>query len=672
MLTFFKLLVATGVAFASVSPLLCADDDSAIEWIRTPLSTDAMTARDASARAELRRLIDKLQDESFRRDITLDIPERATGLPASYDLHVYGTYTDRAQRIEIHVRDGKATTEFGSTHRFARRTGELPFDRVDQLTRELLYGAMTRHVRRAEAGPGELTYSIASRTATYYASHALYFRIDIKSCDPERPLRLMTEARQTANSAIDLHDSGVRGFIHAHFCNELLKIVFQHLEEVPPANESAAEAMRRLNALADRVKNMDKVAAARVRADETAEVTVVERDAFDEDDVERTIVEARVLGQQAVSLRCKDAADVLEELGQKSLARALRLATANDGGVSLRKALIDEDWDVFAEALDLASEKLDAAAIQNLVEVLPHLADSYRMAATLQTLESSELTPEQIAAIRVFHRDAPDERARVAAARLLLFKTDDNEIFDQFGRTALEPVKLDGSDIDSPVFTAGYAVVVYAIAKGTRREAAADLVRKLLDRIPTDAHPNYSGRDWLSRSLGQLGDRSDLPRLEMLAASPDLSVNVEAIRGLSYLDGRRAMELARSQMQWYLEGRSNSSYGWSVQPYFSLIFWQRDVQSVPLLERALARYRQAPEVAEEPHPDIEALFDYLRAERVEDRVSAALRFVKYHWVERREWCADVGRRLVEEGADRDSCRLLFDPPNRDTWLTEYR
>jgi hypothetical protein len=49
-----------------------------------------------------------------------------------------------------------------------------------------------------------------------------------------------------------------------------------------------------------------------------------------------------------------------------------------------------------------------------------------------------------------------------------------------------------------------------------------------------------------------------------------------------------------------------------------------------------------------------------------------LRFVKYHWVERREWCADVGRRLVEEGADRDSCRLLFDPPNRDTWLTEYR
>lgn len=27
MLTFFKLLVATGVAFASVSPLLCADDE---------------------------------------------------------------------------------------------------------------------------------------------------------------------------------------------------------------------------------------------------------------------------------------------------------------------------------------------------------------------------------------------------------------------------------------------------------------------------------------------------------------------------------------------------------------------------------------------------------------------------------------------------------------------
>ena len=122
---------------------------------------------DAAARSELQRLIDTLQDERFRRVVKLEVPERPTGLPASYDIHVYGTYTDRAQRIELHVRDEKATAEFASTHRYARRTGELLFERVDQLTRELLYGAMTRHVDRADPAPDEIQFPTASRTASW-------------------------------------------------------------------------------------------------------------------------------------------------------------------------------------------------------------------------------------------------------------------------------------------------------------------------------------------------------------------------------------------------------------------------------------------------------------------------------------------------------------------------
>ncbi len=227
------------------------------------------------------------------------------------------------------MRDGKATAEFLSTHRHARRAGGLPFDQVDRLSRQLIHGAMTRHEYRDDAPANEPRDPIASTKASNFASHVLYLRIDIKSTDRQRPLRLMTEARQTSETRIGFSDCGVRGFIHARFCNELYELVFRQLKEVLRADDSSEEVLRRLNELAARVKNMDPAVAARVRSDETAEGDVVKNDSFDEHDIERTIVEARVLGHQAVALRCPDAAPVLEELGQKSLARALRLADSD-------------------------------------------------------------------------------------------------------------------------------------------------------------------------------------------------------------------------------------------------------------------------------------------------------------------------------------------------------
>ena len=44
--------------------------------------------------------------------------------------------------------------------------------------------------------------------------------------------------------------------------------------------------------------------------------------------------------------------------------------------------------------------------------------------------------------------------------------------------------------------------------QGTGESGTFD--RKLLDRIPADAHPNYSHRDSLARSLGRLGDQSTM------------------------------------------------------------------------------------------------------------------------------------------------------------------
>ncbi|MFO0818330.1 MAG: hypothetical protein U1A77_10340 [Pirellulales bacterium] len=182
----------------------------------------------------------------------------------------------------------------------------------------------------------------------------------------------------------------------------------------------------------------------------------------------------------------------------------------------------------------------------------------------------------------------------VAAARLLLCKTDDDAVYRNLCQTALEPVKLDGSDVDSPVADALYAVLAHTSKTPRRRTETAELIRTLLDRIPSDAHETYSRCDVLAVYLGKFGDRRDLDRLESFVRQRSPYLADSAIAGIAYLDGRRASELARQQIVRLLEkSQEDATFRWSVLPYMELFFFGGGTKPPCLSWRKRSQYTGA-------------------------------------------------------------------------------
>ena len=367
------------------------------------------------------------------------------------------------------------------------------------------------------------------------------------------------------------------------------------------------------------------------------------------------------MARLAIEARASNAAPILDQLGLKMLADHVRMVTANDSATALKAGLLSSDWATYQVALAATGNRLHAGDVKLLLEVVLSLPDSFRVSDVLRKLESAELDTNQTSIVRGLYLNSRDQRSRVAAARLLLWKFDDDDVYRDLVSVALQPVKLDGSDTYSPVFNAADAISAYSIATGKRRESTADMIRLLLDRIPVEAHPTYSRKSTLAALLGRLGKTSDLTRLESMIGETSLDLNASAIHAIANLQGQRASELAREQIKGYLEDKPNVSYRWSVDPYCAFIFWKRDQASAHLLIKAIEKNRQSPVVAEAGQPDIEALVEYLQSERIEDRVAAAVRFVKHHPGIRRPWIIDVGKQLVAEGADPKLCEPLLEP-----------
>jgi hypothetical protein len=680
-------LMSLGLCCIAIS--LCAASafgqpaDDASEWFVTPLPSGSPTPEDSAARQEVLRQIDKRQAADFRKQVMLKTLAVATGLPADYDIVVYGEYASRADRLEIQVRGNRARGEYFGTHTERRWAGEAPADALGPLTRQFIYGALTNHMPVAAAPKAqapaddadsdpqtieliehETLGRIATRHNSYHASHAYQYRIEIDSRDPQRPLRIRTEARQTSSHQIELHSSGMRGYAHATYCNELLRWAMKHWPHAPLKDTAPQDVVRRLEAFAQTISKANPKLLERIQADDRDPLENIPSTDFDEQGVMKAIVEARILGEWAVAARAREAVGLLERLGRSTQARQVRIVTAEDGGLLWRQALVGPEWSDYCLTLETLRDKFNPLAIEVLLDSLPRLPDDFRAKEVLESLEGAMLSEEQLARVRLIHRETMSARTRVAAARLLLCKTDDDAMYRELCQKAIEPVKLDGSDVYSPVSDALYAVLAHTSKTPRRRAETAELIRTLLDRIPSDAHETYSRCDVLAVFLGKFGERRDLDRLESFVRQRSPYLADSAIAGIAYLDGRRASELARQQIVRFLEkSQENASYRWSVLPYLELFFWQRDQAAVPLLEKALAAHRSDPVYADDERPAERALLAYLRADRIDDRAAAAVRFHKQSWKSNPEWFDAVARDLIAAGADPAVCQPLLLPTN---------
>jgi hypothetical protein len=215
------------------------------------------------------------------------------------------------------------------------------------------------------------------------------------------------------------------------------------------------------------------------------------------------------------------------------------------------------------------------------------------------------------------------------------------------------------------------AVLQFSSELGHKRAESAAMIRSLLERIPMDAHADYSGMRTLVSNLGLLGEPNDLELLTRYCEHDDASMVVTAIYAVARIKPELALEKARGRIRNYLEGMGrNVSFGWYVMPYFDLIFWQEDKSAIEILERALEK-----KLKDEPDrtdwvAEARLLLDYLRAAGVEERTECAIRYAGRgyfgeSWLRGQgaeRWLQDVGKRLVREGADPNRCQPLLNPP----------
>ncbi|MFO0902330.1 MAG: hypothetical protein U0939_04975 [Pirellulales bacterium] len=651
--------VCLAAFFLRPTTIVAQAPDDARDWFITPLPSGPPTAEDAAARREVLQQIQDLQTDAFRKQYELQTSEHASGVPADYDILVYGVYGGRADRLEIQVRGGHARGEYFGTHSDWHWAGEGDAGSIHSWTRQLVYAALVNHSPRTppaqvlevdtdddpttielieNEGPGR----VARKSSYSFTTHVYHQRIEIRSRDLQRPFHLRTEARQPNVSRIDLRDSGMRGYAHGVYIQQLQRWIFAVGKRTPLKDAPPQEVVRRLEDFTRSVQAAGPRLLEQIRRDDREPLEAVESHDFDEDGVQKAIVEARILGAWAVAARARGAGDILERLGRTEQAQCVRITTADDGGALWRQTLTDADWSRFSLTLETLESQSSPLAIEILLDSIPRLPDEYRAKMVLHSLEGVALTPDQLNRIRTVHRESKFERARLAAAYLLLRKTDEDELYRELCQKAREPRKLDGSDVSSIVNDAIYAVVEHTNKTPARRAETAALIRSLLDIIPADAHETYSLTDYFAVWLGEFGDQRDLQRLESLATKRSAYLATMAIEGISNLDGPRASELARRQIQRFLDGsQENASYRWSVMPYLELFFWQRDQAAVPLLEKAIARWRQAPQYAKTPLPKEEALLDYLRAERPEDQKAAGRRFFQLASKHRPEWFTAV-------------------------------
>jgi hypothetical protein len=242
----------------------------------------------------------------------------------------------------------------------------------------------------------------------------------------------------------------------------------------------------------------------------------------------------------------------------------------------------------------------------------------------------------------------------------MLDRRGEDEYYDYLRCEALRPEdKKD--DVYAPQRSALQGILRFSSIDGRKREPSAALVRTLLSRIPFESHADFSGMRPQVSALGELGSPADVPLVAEYCEHQDASMVVTAVEALSRLKPDLALEKAKTQIRKYVAAQEiRGGFGWHVEPYLDLIFWQDDRSAAELLQHAYDKPRPGSRYVEAGVLDTPRLLAYLRAVDSEKRTRAALDFAKSRRIDA-AWLRDVGRRLVADGAAPETCDPFLHP-----------
>ncbi|HZL87947.1 MAG TPA: hypothetical protein VFB96_06180 [Pirellulaceae bacterium] len=646
------LLAAFGGRFCQAQ-----SDETPSPWVVAPRREGPLTAKDRRARDAFLKLIDKSQDEKYRKEFEVVVSDKPTGLGEEYDVLLYGRFLDwDGARIEVAVRGDKATAEMVTMEGIFR--GALPAEPIDAFVRQLIYAYHARELSRDDPS--------RSVDRWVYATHTAAEGFVIVSRTKILPLHLRTEPENLIAIDINASTGGIRRFAETRLARVLHATAREKLVAIDRGQQDSEVVAR-----------LAKIDPSPIKAKYGDEMLALDDSSRDD----LASVEAMLYSQLAVELCLKEALPELRRLKLAEPLAMLTIATADDPTSLLKEAITDEEGRLSGWALDFAVKPPKPAHIQMLVEVLPQLTSPFRVEQVLGRFRELELTPQQQETIARLFSDRKDLISRVVIADYLLDKYGDDRYYDFLHKLAAESRPQEKYELGDPVSYALRSVLWYSAETGKRRSDSAALARAWLAQIPMMWRADGPPLRTLVACLGRLGSRDDLPLLEKFCDHADSSLVVDAVEAVARIDIDAGLRHARRRIDRFVADKDGSaSFRWDVWPYFGLIFSRRDVAATEPLEKALAKLaagkvaRARPITSSEelnwgmyqgapPGSDwigeTRLLLEYLNADGIEKRVAAALAYAKDRKVEP-QVLRDVAKQLVADGADPETCRPLTD------------
>ena len=595
-------------------------------WLQSPVRRGIATGKDKAAREELLKLVEGRQDDDFRQNFKVVIPDDPSGLPRDYDLLLYGKFLDWSMlRVEIKVRNGKAVMELATPKQMRR--GEISKDQIDAIARQLVYAHLADHKPRDEREFSSVAFSSIS-------THTPEMQFEIISREESEPFHLHTPANQLTARSVNAHDGGIPGYIESRCETQLLTIADKKLPTVKPTDDVVHDLVCRLKAISD-----DKI----------------EKEGFayaGRDDL--PAVEALLYSKLAVTWLAKDALPELRRLKVVDYVQQLEIATKDDPTPELKQCIRGKYWPTFRWAMQFTTIPPNSKYYDLLISSLPHVAED-RVEIILESLAQAEITPAQLSLVESFRAEATlGTRRRIVATRFLLDRTHNDALYAELGELAREPRTK--TEFSSPAWKAMENVLFYSVNTGRKRQESAALARVLIGKVP-------DGDDFLLRQLGQLGDSNDLPRLKSFCREDNDYITALAINAIAHINPSEGLTLALEQIDSH--NKNEQDPRWRVQEYLELLFWRRDPAAIKPLEASLAKSLAHDSEDSNWIPQLEQVIYYMKSSDVKERLAIALKFDGAHIDQ--SWRADIGRQLIANGADAQACQVFLKPLPKPNW-----
>lgn len=647
----FLLLIAI-IVQASGRPVTAQEKDA--EWLAAPPLVKEVTATDRAARDAVVRLIAEQQKKESVDLWDLEVPERASGLPANYDLIFHrgsGCWTREEARLDIRIRGDEAQIELVDLEGIHRAI--QPAKELDGLARQLAY-AFHAKLRPGNTKSYGFSFSIGPASID----------IEIVSRDERAPFHLQPEHLRPYENAGGKPTENIRGLVYQHVLAKAFPLAEREGKRLEPKAE-ADEILRRLKELPQLNE-----AAAKKYSDLQRHQCSIEREVF---------------GELAVKRGLAAAMPELKRLSLSENQRQLAITSNADPKPLIQQAVVGADAQQAHWAETFALDDQHPERLQWLIEVLPKLKkdkpDSTRGEWIGFQLGRRQLSPQQIEQLAAQFETTKHVRMKLGLAQALLPHTHEKKYFEHLVslvRTLPPPKDPHSRD---PRRTAADFVFRYVIETGKYRDEAYALLKKLLEEPrEMDAPDAFEIRD-LVETLGQLGSAKNLPYLKKLAERDSVYLSSTAIAAMINIAPPAGLiELHRRLDKLTASKVNQHDYSHLIYSNFELMIFERDVEVIPYLKKAWAdlNKKPPPQPAKKQSADVwefesvelpervsegynpRYVIAFLEAKDGPSRAEAAIaHFGDRAYLHDRRKMQRLVDQLIAEGADPNRCQLLL-------------